>query len=310
MSLCILGKEKTETNIILLEEAKKRFGTVFFVPIDSIGLGLHRNFSITYRTSDLLKFEAVLSRVPRQSYSYAYQLLSLFPQETFMPVPPTALLLSTERFFLLTALRKRQVATINLHMVRSVKAGERALDSFQFPVVIRVPTQRTGVTVKTLTEAQSILEALGSLNHPALIEDSVRDVVSAYVSKPDVVASVRKVSRKEDPVFGEGVYKPHRLSYEARELALQTAEAIDTHVLRVDMTLKGGPRVVNIELNPNLASPSKVAGVNIPALTMKNVYANYRRIADKPMLVRFLKDARSVVKDFFREGDGRGRMPG
>lgn len=310
MPLCILGKEKTSTNLALLEEAKKRFGTVFFVPIESIGLGLHKSFSITYRTSDLLKFGAVLCRVPRQSYSYAYQLLSLFPQDTYMPVPPTALLLSTERFFLLTALRKRHISTINLHMVRSVNAGERALDSFKFPVVIRVPTQRTGVTVKTMTEAKSILEALGSLNHPALIEDSVRDVVCAYVSKPDVVASVRKVSKKEDPVFGESRYKPFKLDYEARELALQTAEAIDTHVLRVDMTLKGGPRVVNIELNPNLVTPGAAAGVNIPALTMKNIYANYRRIEDKPMLFRFLNDARSVVKDFFRESDGKVRIPG
>ncbi|MCK5548807.1 MAG: hypothetical protein KAI64_07310, partial [Thermoplasmata archaeon] len=76
MTLCILGQEKTESNLKLLAEAKKRFDSVFFVPIDSIGLGLNKDFSITYRASNLLKFNAVLPRIPRRFYSYAYQLLS------------------------------------------------------------------------------------------------------------------------------------------------------------------------------------------------------------------------------------------
>jgi glutathione synthase/RimK-type ligase-like ATP-grasp enzyme len=301
MPLCIIGKEKTETNLALLHEAKKRFGSVFFVPIDGIGIGLGKSFSITYRTADLLKFSAVFARVPQQSHSYAYQLLSLFQKETYMPVPPLAFLLSTERFFLLTTLRKRGIKTINLHMVRSVKAGKRMLHSFDLPLVIRVPSQKTGVTVNNRMEARSILEALGSLKQPALIEDSVKGVVSAYVARPQVVAAVRKVTKDEDPVFGEGSYKSCKLSAEAQDLALRTAEALDADALRVDMTIRGGPRVVNVELNPNLVAPSRATGINIPARVMENIHRNYILHEEKPALLKFFKDAKSAVKDMFME---------
>jgi glutathione synthase/RimK-type ligase-like ATP-grasp enzyme len=301
MPLCILGKEKTETNLALLHEAKKRFSSVFFVPMDGIAIGLHSSFSITYRTADLLKFSAVFARVPQQSYSYAYQLLSLFPRDTYMPVPPVAFLLSTERFFLLTTLRKRGIETLDLHMVRSVKAGERMLRSFDFPVVIRVPSQRTGVTVGSRMEAKSILEALASLKQPALIEDAVKGVVSAYVARPNVVAAVRKVTKDKDAVFGEGSYKPYSISAKARDLALRTAEALDAHTVRVDMTVRGTPKVVNIELNPNLIAPSRASGVNIPARVMESVHENYMLHQEKPALLKFLADAKSAVKDMFWE---------
>jgi glutathione synthase/RimK-type ligase-like ATP-grasp enzyme len=300
MTLCILGQEKTESNLRLLAEAKKQFGSVFFVPIESIGVGLNTGFSITYRTSDLLKFGAVLPRVPRQFYSYAYQLLSLFPAGTFMPVPPIAFLLASERFFMLTVLRKRGVETLNLHLASSVAAASRILESVTFPVVIRVPAQKTGVTVKSGREAKSIIEALGSLKQPVLIEDSVKDMVSAYVARPDVIAAVSKNTKEHDVVFASGSLKSHSLSPQARQLALDAARAIDTQIVRVDISLKNGPRVVNVELNPNLTEPSKVTGVDIPERIIGAAYRNYKEHMDKPVLMKFFEDAKSVMKDVLK----------
>ncbi len=300
MTLCILGQDRTESNLKLLEEAKKKFGSVFFVPIEGIGVGLNADFSISYRTSDLLKFNAVLPRVPRKYYSYAYQLLSLFPSHTFMPVPPIAFLLASERFFLLTVLRKRGVDTLHLHLARSVKAAERILDTVDFPIVIRVPTQKTGVTVKKRGEAKSIIEALGSLEHPVLIEERVRDLVSAYVARPGVIAAVKKNTREQDMIFAPGTFKNHKLGVEAKQLALKAADAIDTHIVRVDMSLRDEPKVVNIELNPDLAGPSRITKVNIPREIIGCMHESYSLHAEKPMLMKFFEDAKSVVKDVLR----------
>ncbi len=301
MTLCILGQEKTESNLRLLEEAKKRFGSVFFVPIESIGVGLNRDFSITYRTSDLLKFKAVLPRIPRRFYSYAYQLLSLFPADAFMAIPPIAFLLASERFFLLTVLRKRGIPTLNLYLARSVVAATRILEGLQFPVVIRVPAQKTGVTVKSITEAKSIIEALGSLQQPVLIEDLIKDMVSVYVARPDVVAAVKKVTREHDVIFAQGSLKSQRLDIEVRHLAMEVAEAIDTQIMRVDMSLNKEPRVVNIELNPGLMEPSKVTGINIPEKIIQSFYQNYKTNLEKPILMKFFEDAKSVVKDVLKK---------
>jgi glutathione synthase/RimK-type ligase-like ATP-grasp enzyme len=161
-SLCIIGTEKSQTNIKLLNEAKKVFGSVLFVPIESIGVGLSEDFTIKYRVTDLLKFKAIFPRIPRKISSYAYQLLSLFPQDTYMPIRPISFLLAEERFFLLTVLRKRSIPTINLQMTKGPKAAARMLDETEFPLVIRIPDKKTGVVVKNVTEAKGVVDALGS----------------------------------------------------------------------------------------------------------------------------------------------------
>lgn len=300
MELCILGQEKTESNIKLLEEAKKEFDSVFFVPINSIGIGLNEKFSISYRTSDLLKFPAVFARVPRGFYSYAYQLLSLFPPETFMPIPPIAFLLASERFFLLTVLRKRGVTTLNIHLARSAIAASRILENIKFPVVIRVPGKETGMIAKSKLEAKSVIDALGSLQQPILIEELIKTLVSVYVVEPEVIAAVKKTTKEQDVVFAKGDMKEHKMDVKAKQLALDTAKAIDTKILRVDIALNTTPKVVNIDLNPNLILPSKITGVSIPKKIMQSIRNSYELYKEKPLLLKFFEDAKSVVKDVLK----------
>jgi glutathione synthase/RimK-type ligase-like ATP-grasp enzyme len=301
MSLCIIGLEKSETNLRLLEEAKSRFASVFFVPIDGIRIGLGEKFSISYRTSDLMKFSSVYPRIPTKFYSYAYQLLSLLPPETFTPIKPITFLLASERFFLLSVLRKREINTLNIQLARSTKAAYAIMEESEFPLVIRIPGKETGVVANTQTEAKSVIDALGSLRQPILIEDLVKDLVYCYVAKPDVLASARKKTREKDVVFSKGELKNHKADIETRHLALEAANAVDTQIARVDISLNGEPKVVNVNLNPGLVEPSRATGVNLPKETVKNIHENYRKHAEKPMLMRFFEDAKSVVKDVLKD---------
>ena len=299
-ALCIIVTEKSRTNIALLNEAKKVFDSVFFVPIEGIGVGLSEEFAIKYRVTDLLKFKAVMPRIPRRASSYAYQLLSLFPEDTYMPVRPISFLLAEERFFLLTVLRKRRIPTIDLQMTRGPKAAARMLDEVKFPIVIRTPDKKTGVVVKNRSEAKSIIDALGSLNHSILIEDLVKDMVSVYVAEPDVIASVKKRSKEKDVVFAEGELKRQKIDLTTQQLALDAAKAVEAEIARVDISLNGEPGVVNIELNPSLTSAGKAVGANLPEMVMKSVSNNYGAYQQKPMLMKFFEDAKSVVKDVLK----------
>lgn len=300
MSLCIIGLEKSETNLKLLEEAKKRFTSVFFVPIDGIRIGLGEKFSISYRTSDLMKFNSVYPRIPMRFYSYAYQLLSLLPPETFTPIKPITFLLASERFFLLSVLRKRNINTLNIQLARSAKAAHTILEESEFPLIVRIPGKETGVVAKTLTEAKSVIDALGSLKQPVLIEEPVRDMVSCYVADPEVLASVKKKTKEEDVVFSKGELKNHKIDIETRHLALEAAKAIDTQIARIDISLNREPKVVNINLNPDFIEPSKATGVDLPKETILHIHKNYMRHKEKPMLMRFFEDAKSVVKDVLK----------
>lgn len=42
--LCIIGQEKSQSNIKLLEEAKRIFDSVFFLPLTGISLGISGGF--------------------------------------------------------------------------------------------------------------------------------------------------------------------------------------------------------------------------------------------------------------------------
>jgi len=298
--LCIIGTKKSETNIRLLNEAKGVFDTVLFVPIESIGVGLSNNFSIKYRVTDLLKFKAVLPRIPRKISSYAYQLLSLFPEDTYIPISPISFLLAEERFFLLTVLRKRNISTINLQMTKGTKAAARMLEEAKFPMVIRIPDKKTGVVVKNITEAKGVIDALGSLNQSVLIEELVKNVVSVYVAEPEVIASVKKKTREKDVVFASGNLKKQNIDLKTKQLALDAAKAIDAQIAKVDISINGDPKVVNIELNPDLIAPSKAVGKNLSETVIKTIHDNYTAHQQKPMLMKFFDDAKSVVKDVLK----------
>ncbi|GEM_PF-967920 len=299
-ALCIIGQEKSQSNINLLEEAKKRFDSVFFVTIDGIGIGLEKSFSINYRSTDLLKFRAIFPRIPRIYCSFAYQLLSLFPEDTYMPIKPISFLLADERFFLLTVLRKRGISTINLHSARSQKAASRIIEEVKFPIVIRTPEKKTGVIVKNKTEAKSIIDALASLKQPILLEDLVNSMVSVFVAEPDIIASVKKKTKEKDVVFAKGELKTQKINIETQQLAMDAVKSIDAQIARVDISLNGEPKVVNIDLNPGLTEASKAAGVNLPQKIIQSIYENYKNYKEKPLLMKFFEDAKSVVKDVLK----------
>lgn len=300
MDLCIIGYEKSDSNLQLLEEAKKRFDKVFFVPINSIGIGLQQDFSITYRTSDLLKFGAVFPRIPRKFCSYAYQLLSLFPPDTYTPIKPISFLLADTRFFLLTVLRKREVPTLNLQLAKSPIAATRLVDSMELPFIIRTPEKKTGVIVNSESEAKNVIGALSSLKKPVMLEELVKDMISVYVAEPDAIVAVRKKTKEKDVIFGEGETKKFKMNYEIENLALEAARAIDAQIARIDISLNPSPKIVNIELNPGLITPSRVTGVNLPEKIINSIYENYKTHTEKPMLMKFFEDAKSVVKDVLK----------
>jgi glutathione synthase/RimK-type ligase-like ATP-grasp enzyme len=298
--LCIIGQEKSESNLRLLEEAKKVFDSVFFVPLNGISIGLRDDFAITYRTTNILKFKAILPRISRQFSSYAYQLLSLFPAESYMAVRPLSFLLAEERFFLLTVLRKRGIPTANLSLSRTTEPAYRIIEQNNLPVIIRTPEKTTGVVVQKKNEAKTSIDALASLKQAILIEDVIKDLVSVYVSEPEVLATVKKSTKEKDILFAKGALKSYKANIEIQQLALDAAKAVEAQVARVDISLGKEPRVVNINLNPDLMVASKVTGTDIPRMVMEAVRDNYNKHKERPMLMRFFEDAQSVMKEVLK----------
>lgn len=304
-SLCIIGHEKSRTDLALLEQAKKKFSSVFYVPVDGTSIGLTDKFTINYRIADLQKYRVVFPRIPKELSSFAYQLLSLFPENTYMPIKPISFLLAEERFFLITVLRKKGISTPDLHMARSAKAAHNILECIDFPVIVRPMDKKTGVYVKNKSEAKGVIDALGSLHQVILIEQPISNIISVFVSGQEILASVKRATSEKDLVFAKGKIRSQKIGLETRQLALDAASAVGAQICRVDISaMKKEPAVVNINLNPELMIPSKVTKVNLPEKIMDTVFEGYKQHEEKPMLMRFFEDAKTVVKDVLKS-DGK-----
>ncbi len=298
--LCIIGQEKSQSNIKLLEEAKKIFDSVFFLPLTGISLGISDSFRVMYRTTDILKFKAVLPRIPHTMSAYAYQLLSMFPKETFMPVNPISFLIAADRLFLFTVLRKQGIDTINLRMTRSIEPAYRLLEEDMFPLIIRSPQKETGIVVKNKLEAKTTIDTLAAIKQPIILEDTVSKFVSLYVSGDEVVASVKKKTDAKDIVFAPGRLGKYKPNIETEHIAIETAKTLSASIARVDLSLDKKPRVVNVNLNPPIIAPSKVTKTNLAERFIHTVYEKYKDHEQRPALMRFFEDAKSVLKDAFK----------
>ena len=45
---------------------------------------------------------------------------------------------------------------------------------------------------------------------------------------------------------------------------------------------------------------SKITGVNLPEKVINSIHENYKAHLEKPMLMKFFEDAKSVVKDVLK----------
>ena len=126
-------------------------------------------------------------------------------------------------------------------------------------------------------------------------------MVSCYVAEPDVLTCLKKKTKEKDIIFAKADYKTHKMDVETKHLALEAARAIDAQFARIDISLNGEPKVVNVSLAPDLMLPSKVSGVDLPKEVIAHIYENYKRHKDKPMIMKFFEDAKSVVKDVLND---------
>jgi len=167
-------------------------------------------------------------------------------------------------------------------------------------MIIRTATKKTGVVVKNRMEAKSIIDALAHLKQPILIEEVSKNIISAYVADPGVITTIKKRSKQTDILFAPGQLRNHRIKIDEEQLAVDTARSMDTHFARVDIAINGEPKVANVELRPGLIAPSRATGVNIPRKIVETVYDNYTTHKERPMLLKFFDDAKSVVRDVLR----------
>ena len=303
MKLCIIGpgeKKQTETDLRLLETAKKNFQSVLYVPYSNISLNIDRETRIRYKNIDLSKFDAILPRIPRGKNLFAYMLLNVLNK--YSPVSAHAFLATHDRFLMFQRLKMQDIPVPKAYFTNSIVSAKNFLSEMNFPISLRMPGTEKGVMfASSIKEANTMLDTLGAFKSSVYMEEFTEDnYIQVYVLAGRAIAMLKRLPKEPHEILhGKGVGKRIGLSKEMRNLAISAANSVKADFAMVEMSRK--QCVFNINICPPLIDAMNVTGVKIDQELMGTI-KTFGQLAEKPELswiARTLRGATTIVKDLF-----------
>lgn len=256
------------------EAMKKYFDQVDMIDLRNIEVHLGKKSGILYNGEPLGEYDCIYLK---GSFRYANLLRSIAALlEGKVPyMPLTAQSFTTVHDKLLTHLTLQQynIPMPRTYISSTIEAAKDLLKRVSYPIVMKFPqgTQGKGVMfADSLSSASSLLDALGVLNQPFIIQEYVEtggSDIRALVVGDRVVAAMRRIAQTEEKranihAGGKGV--PVDLTQEAVMIALKTAKALNVEVCGVDILEGfGGPLVIEANISPGLQGLSQVVTIDI-----------------------------------------------
>ncbi len=164
----------------------------------------------------------------------------------------------------------------------TVDEAKDLLKRVNYPIVMKFPegTQGKGVMfADSISSASSMLDALGALNQPFIIQEYIEtggSDIRALVLGDKVVAAMKRKAETEEKranIHAGGTGEAVQLSREAMALAVDTAKALGSDICGVDI-LEGplGPLVIEANVSPGLQGLNAVSTLDIPDEIAKFLY--------------------------------------
>ncbi|MFA6064321.1 MAG: RimK family alpha-L-glutamate ligase [archaeon] len=166
-SLLIIGSKtyKQSTVNMLLEEAKKKFSNVMFVPIDKIQiLSVEGKTELIYKDKNLLEFDAIYPRLSSRDFLLGEAVLKTIENsKAYCPVNLSAYQISNHKFYTSKKLSNQGIPGITSTLFISPKYADYAVDETGYPFVMKLISGFAGkgvVLINSKEQMESILEAV------------------------------------------------------------------------------------------------------------------------------------------------------
>ena len=263
------------SSLMVAEALQKYFDTVDVIQLRDVEVNLGKEGGIFYQEKALQNYDCVYLK---GSFRYAYLLHSIASLlegvVSYMPVPANCFTTVHNKLRTHLTLQQHHIPMPRTYVSSTIEsAKELLLKKVHYPIVMKFPegTQGKGVMfADSIASASSLLDALGALNQPFIIQEYVETGgtdVRALVVGDKVVAAMRRKAKTEEKranlhAGGEG--ESVQLSREATNLALDTAKALEAEICGVDI-LEGplGPVVIEANISPGLQGLSEVSTIDI-----------------------------------------------
>lgn len=265
------------------EAMRKYFDSVDMIQLRDIEVNFGKEGGIIYRGQELGYYDCVLVK---GSFRYSYLLRSiatfLEKKVPYMPFPGDSFTLAHNKLLTHLVLQQYNIPMPRTYMSPSIESAKELLKKVTYPIVMKFPegTQGKGVMfADSLSSAASLLDALGALNQPFIIQEYVETGgtdIRALVVGDKVVASMKRKAQREEKranIHAGGTGEPVLLTMETVRIAVNTAKAIGAEICGVDILESPfGPQVIEVNISPGLQGINQVCTIDVPDAIARYLY--------------------------------------
>jgi ribosomal protein S6--L-glutamate ligase len=259
----------SKSSVMLAESLKKYFDTVDLVQLKEIEVAMGKDGGILYNGEKLGHYDCLYIK---GSFRYAHLLRSIASlsegKVPYMPLAANSFTVAHNKLLTHLALEQKGIPMPKTYVSSTVDAAKELLKRVHYPIVMKFPegTQGKGVMfADSLSSASSLLDALGVLNQPFIIQEYIEtggSDVRAIVVGDKVLAAMRRKAQKDDKrsnLHAGGLSEPVKLTREITNIALDTAKALNADICGVDILESPlGPLVIEANISPGLQGVSEV----------------------------------------------------
>jgi ribosomal protein S6--L-glutamate ligase len=283
----------SESSKMTAEAMAKFFDEVDMIQLREVEVVLGKEAGVYYQGKHLPDYDCIYIK---GSFRYAHLLRSITSllenKVPYIPLPSNSFTVVHNKLLTHLALEQKEIPMPRTYVSPTANSARELLEQVSYPIVMKFPegTQGKGVMfADSFASASSLLDALGALNQPFIIQEYVEsggtDIRVLVVGDKAIAAMQRRAKEDEKRAnlhaggTGEGI----PLTREIANLAVRTARALNAGVCGVDILVGPfGPMVIEANISPGLqglcaAHPE----INIPTVIAKHFYQKTLEIVNK-----------------------------
>jgi len=264
MKFCLIsGPDGEDVKHIFLEEARRIFDKVLYVPLGRVRVDCKgKETKITFKNTDLSEFDVIYVRVFEKDFLFAEVVLDVLEQKgVYLPTTIDGYQLTNHKYSSVQAVARIGVPTPSTALSVTPKHALEVAKKVGFPIVLKLLRGFGGkgvMMVHSEAELRPILDTLSVFNEfpctQSFVENPQTDV-RALVIGEKVIGIRRRGSGTEwrANVSTGGSAEMIKLEHNIRTMAKKIAQLLGMDICAVDfIETKDGPVFIEANFTPGI----------------------------------------------------------
>lgn len=276
-ALISLGSTSSQ---MTLDAMKSYFEHVDAIDLRNIEVNLTaKNLQILIKDQPIGNYDCVYAKGSAKYAPLLCSITTALSKTAYMPISAQAFIVGKNKLLTQLWLLEKNIPMPKTYLSSSPKAAKSILSKIHYPIIIKLPesTQGKGVLfADSYAAASSLLDALGSLKQPFIIQEYVETEgtdIRAFVIGNRVIAAMKRqaaVEEKRANLHAGATGEAYLSTPEETKLALTAAKALGAEICAVDM-IEGihGPLVLEVNLSPGIQGISEYTKMPVAEMIAK-----------------------------------------